>query len=58
MQHHTHAGRPPSHGFKVGIGTLASVALYEQLLAEPLDAIDVEGCCRAWGDAAAVEREP
>src|SRR5271157_2320716 len=33
MQHHTHDGAAPSHGFKVGIGTLASLGLYELLLA-------------------------
>ncbi len=32
MQHHTHDGQAPSHGFKVGIGTLASLALHEELL--------------------------
>ena len=32
MQHHTHDGTAPSHGFKVGIGTLASLGLYEDLL--------------------------
>jgi glycerol-1-phosphate dehydrogenase [NAD(P)+] len=57
MQHHTHGGRPPSHGFKVGIGTLASTALYEQLLAQPLDALDVDRCCREWADGAAAEAE-
>jgi len=29
MQHHTHEGRTPLHGFKVGIGTLAVAGLYE-----------------------------
>ncbi|MEO6036592.1 MAG: sn-glycerol-1-phosphate dehydrogenase [Verrucomicrobiota bacterium] len=48
MQHHTHRGQAPSHGFKVGIGSLASTALYEQLLAQPLDRLDVESCCAAW----------
>jgi glycerol-1-phosphate dehydrogenase [NAD(P)+] len=48
MQHHTHNGRAPSHGFKVGIGTLAVTALYEQLLARPLDKLDVEWCCAKW----------
>lgn len=48
MQHHQHNGRAPSHGFKVGIGTLAITALYEQLLKLPLDQIDVERCCRNW----------
>ena len=57
MQHHSHGGRPPSHGFKVGIGTLASTALYEQMLALPLDALDVDRCCREWADGAAAEAE-
>jgi len=50
MQHHTHNGHAPSHGFKVGIGTLASIALYERLLAKPLEKLDVEACCAAWPD--------
>jgi len=48
MQHHTHNGAAPSHGFKVGIGTLASTALHERLLASPLEQLDVEACCAAW----------
>lgn len=31
-QHHTYQGRAPSHGFKVGIGTLASCSLYERFV--------------------------
>jgi glycerol-1-phosphate dehydrogenase [NAD(P)+] len=50
MQHHTHNGYVPSHGFKVGIGTLASTALYERLLAKPLEKLDVAACCAAWPD--------
>ena len=57
MQHHTHDGRAPSHGFKVGIGTLASTALYEQLVALPLYEIDVDRLSQAWADTAAVEVE-
>ena len=57
MQHHVHGGRPPSHGFKVGIGTLASVALYERLLALPLHELDVDRCCAAWDDRAAAAAE-
>jgi len=30
-QHHKHNGQTPSHGFKVAIGSLASLALYETL---------------------------
>lgn len=52
MQHHIFNGRPPSHGFKVGIGTLASIALYEQLLALPLDQLDIDACRARWPDRA------
>jgi glycerol-1-phosphate dehydrogenase [NAD(P)+] len=50
MQHHTHNGHAPSHGFKVGIGTLAVTALYERLLAKEMENLDVERCCAAWPD--------
>lgn len=50
MQHHTHLGHAPSHGFKVGIGTLAVTALYEKLLELPLDKLDVERLVAAWPD--------
>ncbi|MEW6304077.1 MAG: sn-glycerol-1-phosphate dehydrogenase [Verrucomicrobiota bacterium] len=53
MQHHTHHGHAPSHGLKVGIGTLAVTALYESLLARPLEHLDVESCRAAWPDEAA-----
>jgi len=48
MQHHTHNGVAPSHGFKVGIGTLAVTALYERLLELPLDQLDVDTRVAAW----------
>lgn len=32
-QHHTYQGEAPSHGFKVGIGTISTSALYERILA-------------------------
>ncbi|HOX57225.1 MAG TPA: sn-glycerol-1-phosphate dehydrogenase [Candidatus Paceibacterota bacterium] len=50
MQHHTHDGHVPSHGFKVGIGTLATTALYERLLVKELEKLDVAQCCAAWPD--------
>ena len=56
MQHHVHEGRTPSHGFKVGIGTLAVTGLYEYLLARELDRLDVETCCAQWPDDAAREK--
>ncbi|MGZ5569334.1 MAG: sn-glycerol-1-phosphate dehydrogenase, partial [Limisphaerales bacterium] len=45
MQHHTHNGKAPSHGFKVGVATVTITALYEYLLTQPIDKLDVEGCC-------------
>jgi len=50
MQHHTHCGRAPSHGFKVGLGTVAAAALYQFLLEQPLERLNVERCCAAWPD--------
>ena len=41
-------GRPVSHGFKVGIGTLASTAALEFLLEHDLSKIDVEEKVSAW----------
>ena len=57
MEHHTHNGRAPSHGFKVGIGSLASLALYESLLARDVDLLDVDLLANNWPDAAANDRE-
>ncbi len=56
MQHHTHNGRAPSHGFKVGIGTLAVTALYEQLFEHPLERLDPDAACRAWPSANARDK--
>ncbi len=48
MQHHTHHGVAPSHGFKVGIGTLASLALYDDLLRREVLVEDAEEVVNAW----------
>jgi glycerol-1-phosphate dehydrogenase [NAD(P)+] len=51
-----HDRRPPlSHGFKVGVGSVAVAALYERLLDRDLGALDVEALGRAWPGPAAVE---
>jgi glycerol-1-phosphate dehydrogenase [NAD(P)+] len=50
MQHHMHRGRVPSHGLKVGVGTLAVIALYEALLAQPIEMLDIDRCCAEWPD--------
>ena len=41
-------GRPVSHGFKVGIGTIASTAALEFLLEQDLRRLDVEAKVAAW----------
>lgn len=42
-------GKPEHpHGFKVGIGTIASAALYEQLFAHDLTRLDVDNLCQKW----------
>jgi glycerol-1-phosphate dehydrogenase [NAD(P)+] len=56
MQHHSHEGKAPSHGFKVGIGTLAVTALYEYVLEQPIEKLDVEACCDAWPDEVTLEK--
>jgi glycerol-1-phosphate dehydrogenase [NAD(P)+] len=57
MEHHTNDGETVSHGFKVGIGTLASTALYEQLFGLPLDRIDVDAAVAAWPEWSELEKE-
>jgi glycerol-1-phosphate dehydrogenase [NAD(P)+] len=55
MQHHTHDRVAPSHGFKVGIGTLASLALYEVLLRRDLEYLDVDAAVARWPSLERVE---
>lgn len=55
MEHHVHNGEAPSHGFKVGIATLAVTRFYEQLLAHDFTTLDVDRCVAGWPTADAVE---
>jgi len=48
MQYHMHNGSTPSHGFKVGVGTVAVARLYEDLLLQPFDQLDVERALDRW----------
>lgn len=57
MQHHTHDGIAPSHGFKVGIGTLASISLHEELLGRDLSKLNVEATVANWPTLAALQAE-
>jgi len=44
-----HDDDPPlSHGFKVGLGSVSSAALYERVLARDLTALDVDAAVAAW----------
>ncbi len=47
----------PAHGFQVGIGSLASSALYEQLLAQPLDGLNINDLIDRWPDMMTIERD-
>jgi glycerol-1-phosphate dehydrogenase [NAD(P)+] len=55
MEHHVHRGEAPSHGFKVGVATLAVTRFYEQLLAHDFAPLDVEGCVARWPVPAVAE---
>lgn len=56
MQHHAINGVAPSHGFKVGIGTLAVTRMYEDLLEQPIDTLDTERAASHWPAWESVER--
>src|SRR5205814_5992075 len=57
MQHHTFNGIAPSHGFKVGIGVLASLALQEYLLAMDVNTFDIETAVDSWPTFEELERK-
>jgi glycerol-1-phosphate dehydrogenase [NAD(P)+] len=57
MEHHTHNGAAPSHGFKVGVATLAVTAFYEELLRRPLQQLEIERCVAQWPELADAETD-
>lgn len=57
MQHHTHNGAAPSHGFKVGIGTLASTALYDELFRRGLGETPVDDLVNRWPQGKVLEQQ-
>ncbi len=57
MEHHTHEGNTPSHGFKVGIGSLASLSLYEAVFNLDLDKLDIDRAVRNWPTWDSVKEE-
>jgi glycerol-1-phosphate dehydrogenase [NAD(P)+] len=48
MQHVEKEGLWLSHGFKVGLGSIASAAFYEKLLDKALDRVDTEAFVASW----------
>jgi glycerol-1-phosphate dehydrogenase [NAD(P)+] len=56
MQGLTHQGVSPSHGAKVGVGTVLVTMLYEHLLLHDLAKVDVEARVAALPSAEAVEQ--
>lgn len=57
MESHKHNGKSPSHGFKVGIGTVSSARLYEFLYTQDFDTLDVAVSAAAWPEWDAIARE-
>lgn len=57
MEHLKFNGESVSHGFKVGIGTLASTAFLEMLLEEDVEGLDVAACVAAWKSWRETERD-
>ncbi|HET7768842.1 MAG TPA: sn-glycerol-1-phosphate dehydrogenase [Chloroflexota bacterium] len=54
------AGEEPSHGFKVGVGSVLIARLYERVLARDWGALsdgEIEVLCRAWAPLAAQEEQ-
>lgn len=51
-----HQEPPLSHGFKVGVGSVAIAALYERILRRDLGALDAERVLRDWPAPEQVER--
>lgn len=49
-------GEVVSHGKKVGVGSLVSTTLYEQLLGYPVESLDIERAVSTWPTWEAMER--
>lgn len=57
MENLCYNGKHVSHGFKVGIGTLASTASIEFLLEKDIENLDVEKCVENWKSWEEQEKE-
>jgi glycerol-1-phosphate dehydrogenase [NAD(P)+] len=57
MQAHSYGEPDIPHGFKVGIGSLATAALYELVLEYDFNSLDIDSICQKWSSAAQVEQQ-
>lgn len=57
MENLCYNGEHVSHGFKVGVGTLASTAILEYLLEQDLTNLDVEKCVSEWKSLEEIEAD-
>jgi len=57
MQRQGHDRSTPSHGFQVGVATVAVAELYEKLLSLPLENLDIDHICANWPEWEAVESQ-
>lgn len=59
MQNHKHGSPPssPSHGFKVAIGSLASIALYERLFESGIESLNIDDAVAKWPDRKFISNE-
>lgn len=57
MENLCYNGEHVSHGFKVGVGTLASTAILEYLLEQDLANLDVEKCVSEWKPLEEIEAD-
>ena len=57
MEHHTCDGAAPSHGFKVGVATLAMTRFYEQFLSLEAAALDSERALAGWQSSDQLEAD-
>jgi glycerol-1-phosphate dehydrogenase [NAD(P)+] len=55
LAHGADGGPPPSHGYKVGLGSISIAAFYERVLQRDLSDLDIDARCSAWPNWAEVE---
>lgn len=57
MRGYTHQGEEPSHGFKVGVGSVAMAGFFEHLLQQDFTRLDIAARLACWPSLAEAEAE-